>query len=371
LKIARWAAAGWVLPLAVGLPFALFWFFAAAAGATVPVAETLGAASPSLADMIAALFKGAASGHPIVQLALRVAVSGATAAFLLAIALTLVRARIAVRVLAVAAMVAALAAVGGAEWVREGLRKPYVIGSQMFVNGIRLPPPGGSAVAGAAAEDDYRIDRLFERGVLASARFTSLPEEIRTAAGRSAEDEARAGKEVFRLLCSQCHTVDGYLAIRPLVAGKSAGSIQGTLDRLAIAHDASGAPTGWSSARVKLVTWRNRAMPPFVGTDREERALAVYLATLGGGSTAPPIPPVSATLADGAAIFEGSCAMCHGEGTEWPIAARVAGKSEAELFELIGRLPEVNEMMPPFDGTEAERHALATHLAALGAAGGN
>ena len=33
---------------------------------------------------------------------------------------------------------------GGAEWVREDLRKPYVIDRFMLVNGVRLPAPAGA-----------------------------------------------------------------------------------------------------------------------------------------------------------------------------------------------------------------------------------
>ena len=142
---------------------------------------------------------------------------------------------------------------------------------------------------------------------------------------------------MFRLLCSSCHTTSGYLAIQPLVRGKSSVAIEGTIDRLA--------------------TWRDRQMPPFVGTAAEKHALAVYLAKLGGGAIIEP-----AAAADGAAIFESSCAACHGADSEWKIEPRVKGKSEEELFDILGRLPERNPMMPPFDGTEAERRALAKYL---------
>ena len=37
----------------------------------------------------------------------------------------------------------------------------------------------------------------------------------------------KMGEEVFMLLCRSCHTVDGYLAIRPLVEGKSASALSG------------------------------------------------------------------------------------------------------------------------------------------------
>ena len=51
----------------------------------------------------------------------------------------------------------------------------------------------------------------------------------------------------------------------------------------------------------------------------------------------------------------------------WPIADRLRGRSAAEFYEMIGRLPQVREEMPPFSGTEDERRALAQHLGGLAA----
>jgi len=44
----------------------------------------------------------------------------------------------------------------------------------------------------------------------------------------------------------------------------------------------------------------------------------------------------------------------------------VLGKSADEIQALLGRLPELNEVMPPFEGTDEEKRALAEYLAALG-----
>jgi hypothetical protein len=41
------------------------------------------------------------------------------------------------------------------------------------------------------------------------------------------------------------------------------------------------------------------------------------------------------------------------------------GRSAGDFYELIGRLPQVREEMPPFAGSEDERRALAQHLAGL------
>jgi mono/diheme cytochrome c family protein len=156
---------------------------------------------------------------------------------------------------------------------------------------------------------------------------------------RNADD----GHEVYRLLCSQCHTLDGYLGLRRLVAGKSSNTIEGVVDRMA--------------------TWRNRRMPPFHGTPEEKRALAVYLAKLGGGRIDP--PKIVATTHSGAEVFEHYCAMCHGAQGDWPIAPRVGKRTAPDIYALIGELPKRNDMMLPFEGTDDERRALASYLAAL------
>jgi hypothetical protein len=57
-----------------------------------------------------------------------------------------------------------------------------------------------------------------------------------------------------------CHSLEGYLAIRPLVAGQDAEGLAAFLDALR-----AGRP----------------GMPPIVGTDKEVQGLAAYLASLG------------------------------------------------------------------------------------------
>jgi mono/diheme cytochrome c family protein len=145
------------------------------------------------------------------------------------------------------------------------------------------------------------------------------------------------GAEVFRLQCSQCHTTDGYLGIRPLVRGRSSASMEGMMARV---HQ-----------------WRGRRMPPFTGNEEDRYAVSVHLAKLGGGEITP-----RRASASGGAIFDSNCAMCHGSEGEFPIAPLVSGRNEEDLYEAIGRLPDLNPMMPPFEGNDAERRALAQHL---------
>lgn len=360
-KLIRWAAFRWVIPMAIVMPLALVWYLASAGDAGVPVADILGAASGSARDLFASAFATSrpVTGQPITQNAFRVALLAVVAIGLLALTLPFLKQRAAARTGAILLMIAAFAAVGGGEWMREGLRKPYVIGSYMFVNSLRLPPPDGSIAAARATDDRHQIDRVAAAGVLASANFV----RARLTENATVEDEVRAGAEVFRLLCSECHTVDGYLAIRPLLRAQSSTAIEGILPRLASPVDANHKSVTWSTPGVQLATWRNRQMPPFVGSDAEKRALAVYLAVLGGGAVTPKTATVS-----GAAVFEASCAMCHAPDSDWPIASLIAGKSEVEILGLLGRLPELNDAMPPFEGTDDERKALAKHLAGVGGA---
>ncbi len=173
------------------------------------------------------------------------------------------------------------------------------------------------------------------------------------------------GREVFKLECTACHTEAGHLGIRPLVQGKSVTAIEAILASLAQPVTADGEPTGWADRELRLTTWLGRRMPPFAGTEREKRALAIHLARLGGDAEAGLIETVAAS--EGSRVFEESCAACHGPDSPWPMAARLRGRSAPELYELIGRLPEIQEEMPPFMGTDDERRALAEHLAGLGA----
>ncbi len=129
--------------------------------------------------------------------------------------------------------------------------------------------------------------------------------------------------------------------------------------------NARGEAAAWTDPDLALKTWRDRMMPPFVGTAAEAHALSVYLATLGGGA----IEAAAATAAgppSGAKLFEDNCAMCHAPESDFPMANYLKGQHADAFYEQLGRLPELNELMPPFEGTDAERRALAEYLAGLG-----
>jgi mono/diheme cytochrome c family protein len=358
-RIARAAGLGWVLPMAFVLPISVVWLLHAAAGAGVPVASMFGADDTSLGSLLRAVLGGADAGQPITRFAAYVMLLAAAACLVVTLVIVALRHRVMARPLATLAMAAALVTLGGAEWVREGLRKPYVIGGHMFVTGVRLPAPASVPVPPGAA-DAYDVNALNRTGVLSASRW------IRPAPA-GLDPVARAdheGREVFRLACASCHSVDGYNAVRPLVAGRSVDAIDGMLRRLALPVDAAGRPSTWDAVGVRLATWRGRHMPPLASTDGERRALATHLALLGGANAASLVPASGAADDVGAAYFETNCSMCHGPDGEWPMAKRPA-RSAAEFEALLRRLPEINEVMPPFEGSDADRRAVADHLAAL------
>jgi hypothetical protein len=75
---------------------------------------------------------------------------------------------------------------GSFERIREFIRKPFVIGEYMYANGLRV--------------EDYPLYK--KNGILPYATYVSTPEVTE-------ENKIEAGKNVFMIACSRCHTVTG------------------------------------------------------------------------------------------------------------------------------------------------------------------
>ena len=93
---------------------------------------------------------------------------------------------------AIVIAVAAFTFFGSYERLREGLRKPFLIHSYLFSNGLLVDDIEGVNDAGLAAVSGW-----------AAARIEGPP--------------LLYGREIYRIQCSSCHTLDGYQAIRPLL----------------------------------------------------------------------------------------------------------------------------------------------------------
>ena len=161
--------------------------------------------------------------------------------------------------------------IGTFERVREFVRKPYAIGNYLYANGIRA--------------EDYPL--LQRDGLLTYATYTP----IRTI---TPENRVRAGREVFRIACTRCHTVDGVTGVHR------------ALERM------YGPDRTWDpkilSAFINSMHNVRPYMPPFPGSAEERDALAAYLVTLQarietlegaqteGVSVLPPVNPVTGAV---------------------------------------------------------------------------
>lgn len=162
---------------------------------------------------------------------------------------------------ALAALLAGFLFLGGYERLREGARKPFVIRDVMFSNGVWV----------------REIPHLNRDGVLSKAAWA--------ARGASISHETR-GRAVFRAQCASCHTLDGYLSIRRIVAPMDADSIGGILEVMRGDGDKYASPDYVVAGAVATTRLDYPYMPPLVGTDEEVSALRDYLAGLNSVRTA-------------------------------------------------------------------------------------
>ncbi len=257
------------------------------------------------------LFAGVAPALPQLAATRSFTLWALTAALVVGVVILLLAPKLARTVTATVLAVSAFAFFGGYERLREGVRKPFLIHSHMFSNGLLISD----------------IERLNEAGVASRSGWV---------AATAAEGQLKTGQQIFRTQCASCHTVDGYQAIRRAVptfadmialaeaespaaaelvfasecaachADFTAGEMQ---EMLPSADDMRSDPEmirdlnrGMLSAtlvslrdmgedytaapRDRLIdpsSLYSRYMPPFVGTDDELEALADYLASLDTG----------------------------------------------------------------------------------------
>jgi mono/diheme cytochrome c family protein len=167
----------------------------------------------------------------------------------------------------------ALGAMGSFEFVREAIRKPFVIANYLYANSLYS--------AQIAGDGGFSADEVSAAGVLRSAKWIDTRDL--TAANRVA-----VGREIFRVECQSCHTANAYRGLKHYIRLRQwdQTKIQAMLGGLAFMH--------------------NAVMPSFAGTDAESGALAAYL------NTVEPISSQAAAAAeDGQTVYDQNCSMCH------------------------------------------------------------
>ncbi|MDI9339525.1 MAG: cytochrome c [Sediminibacterium sp.] len=142
--------------------------------------------------------------------------------------------------MALSAVIAIMAFLAIFERVREFVRKPYVIGNYMYSNLLRI--------------EDYPLYK--KDGILKHATYTSVHEI-------TDNTKVEAGKNIFMLTCSRCHTTNGV------------NSITYVFERMY----GAGKPLNEDDMEAYIPNMHEgrKYMPPFPGNKKELRALVAYI----------------------------------------------------------------------------------------------
>lgn len=212
----------------------------------------------------------------------------------------------------------ALGTMGSFEFVRESIRKPYVIGNYLYANSVysaSIPGDGG-----------FDVENINQNGVLQTAKWVQTRE-------LTSGNQLAVGREVFRVECESCHSVNGYRGMKNIVTSHlwSRDETQALLGGLYLMH--------------------NGVMPPFAGTDAERAALATFIFSLRPAGTG------EVRELDGHAVFLRNCAMCHEPHSDDPMV-KLLPSDPASASSALEHLPNLFPLMPDLKLSGAERAAL-------------
>ncbi len=212
----------------------------------------------------------------------------------------------------------AFGALDSFEFVRESIRKPYVIVNYLYANSLyssSMPGDGG-----------FTVDKVSDVGVLKAATWINIRELTK-------DNQVSAGREIFRVECSSCHTPSSYRGMHQYIVLRQwdPDKIRAMLGSLYLMH--------------------NGVMPPFAGTDAERDALAAYLGSLQPAFAAPSGP------ADGKTVYEHDCSMCHQVRADDHLFANLP-RDPLAATDALKDLPGLFPVMPDLKLSEAERRAL-------------
>ncbi|MBD3290501.1 hypothetical protein GF337_16980, partial [candidate division KSB1 bacterium] len=138
------------------------------------------------------------------------------------------------RFIAFVPLILLIFAVGQFERVREFLRKPYTIHKYLYSNGIR----------------ESEAPFLNQSGVLKYAGWAKR-------SAKETDPVLRKGELLFKLECANCHTYNG---------------VNGITKKKRIIQDVE-----LTDNFLRTYKRSHPYMPPFIGTEEERQALAVYL----------------------------------------------------------------------------------------------
>ena len=216
----------------------------------------------------------------------------------------------------------ALGAMDSFEFVREDVRKPFVIENYLYDNSLyasSMPGDGG-----------FTVDNLNNTGVLHAANWINQR-------NLTAGNQVEVGHEIFRVECQSCHTPNAYRGIHQLIEQRQwdPASVSAMLTGLSLMH--------------------NGVMPPFAGTDAERGALAAYLNSL------QTITPDPSTFTNGKLVFTNQCSMCHQNQPDDPLFSGLDPNPQVAADSLKD-LPSLFPLMPALKLNQTQRASLVQWL---------
>ncbi|HMP52061.1 MAG TPA: hypothetical protein PKD05_10965, partial [Candidatus Melainabacteria bacterium] len=137
--------------------------------------------------------------------------------------------------IALAFMVCGLLTTGTAEWMREMLRKPYVVYDYMYSNGIRKT----------------EIPELQKKNFYNATKWHTAD-----------NTDIAHGKTIFKYQCMSCHTENGYRSMKKLIGERDKEAVVGFLNLMKETDPEKNPYSG--------------LMPPFVGDQEDMDKLAAY-----------------------------------------------------------------------------------------------
>jgi len=298
-KIVRWSAK-WIIPSFVVLPLFALWY--------------IGNIPPEL-------FTSSTGGMPTATQYATLIIIFSVVTFVLSL-LTLVKPKKVPFVFSLLVLVSAFATMWSFEFIREAIRKPYIISGYMYGNSIFVSPEKG--------DGGFTIENINEQGILNTAKWVQTRD-------LNEQNKVAGGKEIFRVECQSCHTADAYRGIKQYLKQRN-----------------------WDEETIYQMTggldlMHNKVMPPFAGTEQERAALAAYMAEVH------PATPAKEALT-GQQVYEKYCISCHLMNEENTAIPFLQGEDSETISVLLEDLPILFERMPTLELTERERLALAEWL---------
>jgi mono/diheme cytochrome c family protein/cytochrome bd-type quinol oxidase subunit 1 len=291
-KVARWAAQ-WIVAGAVVLPLALWWYFS------------------KIPQFSQAYFNE-------VLIGVRHGVHGGIGFTLIALAIALVcglwRPRWMKPPVVAVLVVCGLGMIGAGEYVREFIRKPWVIDQVIYANDLLAT----------------QVEPAQAKGVSHTANFLLTDDT----------NSALYGKNLFQMQCGNCHAVHGYRSMTRRADGWDAEFAADILQHLPMMHG---------------------VMPPYAGNEVDRKALGSYLAGLN--------PPWHLNITDanrlemGEKVFGSRCGHCHTiNGKFRPLRGIFEKQTPSQVQDMFPLLSGMSSDMPNFNAPDDQAQALAFYI---------